>query len=604
MSDIIRLLPDHVANQIAAGEVVQRPASVVKELMENAIDASANLIKLIFTDAGKTLIQVVDNGTGMSPTDARMSFERHATSKIEKAEDLFHLHTKGFRGEALASIAAIGHVDLKSRTKDTDLGTHIRIEGSEVVDQESVVAPIGTSVAVKRLFYNIPARRKFLKSDSVETRHILNEFQRIALAHPDIEFHCYHNDNEIYNLGTTNLRQRVVAIFGKKTNEKLVPIDEKTAMVSIKGFVAKPEFARKKRGEQFFFVNNRFIKSPYLNHAVQNAFEGLIQPGYHPSYYLYLTLDPTKIDINIHPTKTEVKFDDEKTLYAILRSTVRHSLGQYNVAPILDFEHKPELEIPYDYQNKPTSTPKIQVNPEFNPFKSGHSDTFSHRKEKQGEQAWEALYSDLSSALDNGDPEKDENILFKVGNESSSTFQIHNKYIISCIKSGTVYIHQNLAHQRILYEKYLEQITVKETMSQQLLFPLSISFSKTDILLISELLEELTNLGFVFDDFEDEIVTVKGIPVGVPESQVSMVLEQLLDDIKNDVPDTSLSPSDIMAKSLAKSLAIKTGTKITQEEQESLVNNLFRCKQPELSPFGKRTFITIKTEEVDQMFGR
>ncbi|MCL4160402.1 UNVERIFIED_CONTAM: hypothetical protein GTU68_012302, partial [Idotea baltica] len=333
MSDIIQLLPDHVANQIAAGEVVQRPASVVKELLENAIDAGATTIKLLLKDAGKTLIQVIDDGKGMSATDTRMCFERHATSKIKKAEDLFNLSTKGFRGEALASIAAIAHVELKTKQENQELGTCLKIEGSKIISQDFISTGKGTSLAVKNLFYNIPARRNFLKSDTVETRHIIDEFQRVALAHPNIAFLLHHNNNEVYHLKSSNLRKRIVAIFGTKMNEKLVPIDEQTDILTIEGFVAKPEFSKRKRGEQFFFVNNRFIKSSYLNHAVVNAFDGLLEAGCHPSYFLYLTVPANTIDINIHPTKTEIKFDNEKALYAMLRATVKHSLGQYNVAP-------------------------------------------------------------------------------------------------------------------------------------------------------------------------------------------------------------------------------------------------------------------------------
>jgi DNA mismatch repair protein MutL len=368
MSDIIHLLPDHVANQIAAGEVVQRPASVVKELLENAIDAKATIIKLLVKEAGKTAIQIIDNGNGMSITDARLSFERHATSKINSADDLFKLQTKGFRGEALASIAAIAHVDLRTKQESDEVGTLIVIEGSKVIKQEPVATPTGTSISVKNLFYNIPARRNFLKSDTVETRHIVNEMQRVALAHPEITFYMYHNDNEVYHLPKSNLKQRIIAVFGKKTNEKLVPITEKTAIVTINGFVAKPEFAKKSRGEQFFFVNNRFIKTAYLNHAVKVAFEGLIANNQHPSYFLFLKVPTESVDINIHPTKTEVKFDNEKDLYAIIRATVKHSLGQYNVAPVLDFNRDSSMDVPYSFKTKKQTEPGIKVDRNFNPF--------------------------------------------------------------------------------------------------------------------------------------------------------------------------------------------------------------------------------------------
>ncbi len=373
MADIIQLLPDHVANQIAAGEVVQRPASVVKELLENAIDANATVIKLIIKDAGKTLVQVIDNGKGMSTTDARLSFERHATSKIRTADDLFHLHTKGFRGEALASIAAIAHVELKTKQEQDEVGNSIVIEGSSVVSQEIVVTPKGTSISVKNLFFNIPARRNFLKSNTVELRHVIDEFHRVALAHPNISFALYNNGSETFNLPISNYRQRIVNIFGNKTNEKLVPVEEETEVLKISGFVGKPEYAKKTRGEQYFFVNDRFIKSPYLNHAISSAFEGLLKSGNHPSYFLNLTVNPQTIDINIHPTKTEIKFDDEHTLYALLRSAVKHSLGQFNIAPVLDFERDASLDTPYHFNNKESSTPVIEVDRSFNPFKESYA---------------------------------------------------------------------------------------------------------------------------------------------------------------------------------------------------------------------------------------
>ena len=602
MSDIIQLLPDHVANQIAAGEVVQRPASVVKELLENAIDADATDIKLIIKDAGKILIQVIDNGKGMSQTDARLSFERHATSKIRKAEDLFNIHTKGFRGEALASIAAIAHVDLKTKQAETDLGTYIKIEGSTLISQENSATSNGTSIAVKNLFYNIPARRNFLKSNTIETRHIVNEFQRVALAHPKISFSFYHNENEIYNLISSNLRQRIVAILGKKTNEKLVPINEVTDVVEIKGFVAKPEFAKKKRGEQFFFVNDRFIKNAYLNHAVTSAFESLLSGGYYPTYFLFLKVPTKSIDINIHPTKTEIKFDDEKTLYAILRSTIKHSLGQYNVAPVLDFERSASFDTPYEFKNKSTSTPKVTVDPNFNPFKSEEQKSINFPYKRESSQKWESLYTGLDIENINVDSETVNSKLFSESTSNSKTYQIHNKYIVSSIKSGIVYINQNLAHQRVLYEEFLENITVKEAMSQQLLFPLEISFNKSDISLIKEIKEDLVSVGFLFDSILDETIVVKGMPVNITESQITIIIEQLLEDIKNDIPDASFSQLDIMAKSLAKSLAIKTGSKLDLKEQEELVNKLFSCKQPDLSPFGKTTFVTININEIDKKF--
>lgn len=598
MSDIIQLLPDHVANQIAAGEVVQRPSSVVKELLENSIDADANSIKLILKDAGKTLIQVIDNGKGMSVTDARLSFERHATSKIRSAEDLFQLGTKGFRGEALASIAAIAHVEMKTCLADEDLGTHIKIEGSKLGHQEMTATPTGTSISVKNLFYNIPARRKFLKSDSVETRHIIDEFQRVALAHPEISFSLHHNGNEVYRLQDSNLRKRIVAIFGAKINERLVPIEENTDMMSISGFIAKPEFAKKKRGEQFFFVNNRFVKSSYLHHAVSSAFENLLEQGSHPSYFLYLEVPTDSIDINIHPTKTEIKFDDEKAMYAILRATVKHSLGQYNIAPVLDFNRDATLDTPYKLsKNSSTpSIPKITVDPTFNPFKS-NSHSPSNYIPKKSIESWESLYVSSEEAV------KQEE-LFQSEPETSTqkTFQVQKKYILSSIKSGVVLIHQSLAHQRILYEDLLVKVEQEEVHSQQLLFPITISFSSSDIETIYSLKADLESVGFAFSEFTKESVTINGTPTSISESMVTIILEELLENVNLDVPEADYNPFDMMAKSLARSLSIKTGTFLSQREQENIVNDLFSCKEPSLSPNGRRTFKTLTIAEIDQLF--
>ena len=602
MSDIIQLLPDHVANQIAAGEVVQRPASVVKELLENAIDAGSTNIKLLLKDAGKTLIQVIDDGKGMSGTDARMCFERHATSKIQKAEDLFNLSTKGFRGEALASIAAIAHVELKTKQEGEELGTSIKIEGSKIVSQDFISTSKGSSIAVKNLFYNIPARRNFLKSDTVETRHIVDEFQRVALAHPTIAFLMHHNDNEVYHLKGSNLRKRIVSIFGTKMNEKLVPINEQTDIVAIEGFVAKPEFSKRKRGEQFFFVNDRFIKSSYLNHAVVSAFDGLLEQGSHPSYFLYLKVPANTIDINIHPTKTEIKFDNEKALYAMLRATIKHSLGQYNVAPLLDFNRDANLDIPYhlNTNTKSTKTPHISVDPDFNPFREeAHKEVHTPFRNEQKTESWESLYTSVAVT-----EEEKQSELFDNQQEikTQKTFQIQRKYLLSSIKSGVVLINQSLAHQRVLYEEFLESITVKEANSQQLLFPVNISFTSAEIEMIYTIKTELENAGFSFDEFTKDSVTIKGIPVSVTESKITIILEELLSDIDLEVPGASFSHFDVMAKSFARTLSIKTGTQLSEKEQEGLVNDLFSCKEPTTSPFGKPTFKTLTLNEIDNLF--
>ncbi|MBP2282926.1 DNA mismatch repair protein MutL [Flavobacterium sp. CG_23.5] len=611
MSSIIQLLPDHVANQIAAGEVVQRPASVVKELLENAVDARATDIKLILKDAGKALVQVIDNGLGMSVTDARLCFERHATSKIRQAEDLFSLHTKGFRGEALASIAAIAHMEMKTKQDQEELGTHIVIEGSKFVSQDVAVLPKGTSFAVKNLFFNIPARRNFLKSDTVEYRHVIDEFQRVALAHPKIHFTFYHNGSEMFNLPPSTLRQRIVNVFSGKTNEKLVPVQEETEIVSIQGFVSKPEFAKKNRGEQFFFVNDRFIKSGYLHHAVMAAYDGILKDGAQPSYFLYLTVPPNTIDINIHPTKTEIKFDDEHALYAILRASIKHSLGQFNVAPVLDFDRDSNLDTPYHYKDLEGATPTIQVDGNFNPFSDDKPNKhFSNYKKPESTANWESLYVGLKQESDEighitFENEEVTSSLFndeEVEHAVHKTYQIHKKYIVTSIKSGMVIVDQQRAHQRVLYEQFLVNMTVLQASSQQLLFPLNLFFSSSEMELIAELQFSLMNTGFVFEENNTDHVVISGIPVNVTESEVSIVLEQLLSDLQDGIPESSFSQNDTIAKSMAKSLAVKTGTHLTEKEQENLVNGLFACKEPNVSPFHKPTFITMRVEDLDKKF--
>ncbi|MDT7829973.1 DNA mismatch repair endonuclease MutL [Pricia sp. S334] len=609
MADIIKLLPEHVANQIAAGEVVQRPASVVKELLENALDAGAQTVKLIVKDGGKVLIQVVDDGAGMSATDARLSFSRHATSKIQKAEDLFNLDTKGFRGEALASIAAIAHVEMQTKPDNEEVGTHLRIEGSEVVFQEATVTPKGTSIAVKNLFFNIPARRNFLKSNQVELRHITDEFHRVALAHPNVAFHFYHNGSELFNLPVDNRRKRIVNIFGNRMNPKLVPVEEETPIVTIKGFITKPEFAKKSRGEQFFFVNHRFIKSPYLHHAIVAAFEGLIKSDTYPGYFLYLEVDPSSLDINIHPTKTEVKFDDEHSLYAILRSTVKHSLGQFNVAPALDFDRDPNLETPYGFQNKSAVLPKVSVDAGFNPFQEKR--TPSYRKQDAD---WESLY--IATKTESDDDQTGPSIsyesdiitgsIFDGEKETpetvATTFQIRRKYVVATIKSGMVVIDQSRAHQRVLYERFLKNSTIKQAVSQQLLFPLTLSFSISEIKVLQEIEDILVSVGFIFEKIVGESITVSGVPLLVAESEVGMVLDQLISDYQQELTGDSFSHTDMLSKTLAKTLSVKTGEMLDQQSQLALVNDLFACKESMTSPFNKPVYITITENDIDKKF--
>lgn len=619
MSGIIQLLPDHVANQIAAGEVVQRPASVVKELVENAVDANATEIKLIVKDAGKTLIQVIDNGKGMNVTDARLCFERHATSKIRHAEDLFALHTKGFRGEALASITAVAHVELKTKQDQEELGTHIIIEGSKFVSQEVAVLPKGTSFLVKNLFFNIPARRNFLKSDNVELKHIIDEFERVALAHPAIHFVLISNGAEIFNLPSSNYRQRIVNIFGGKTNEKLVPVNEETEIITISGFVGKPEFAKKNRSEQFFLVNDRFIKSSFLHHAVMSAYDGLLKDGNQPSYFLYLQVPTHTIDINIHPTKTEVKFDDEQALYAILRSAVKHSLGMFNVAPVLDFERDATLDTPYAYKDIKSDVPLIQVDSTFNPFvkdtkksssSSNVSSGFSTYKKQDTTSNWESLYVGLKQdtfEVDNHTFETEEAVTSKLfDDEVTETkallYQLNRKYIINSIKSGLLVIHQNRAHQRILYEQFLTNITIHHASSQQLIFPLCLHLGREEVLYLKELQPNLEGLGFAFESIALDEVRIIGLPVQVKESEVVAILNDLIHNLQQNIPEDSFSLSDSIAKFMAKSVAIKSGKTLNEIELSNIVNGLFACKEPNFSPFNQPIFITLTTDELDKRF--
>ena len=612
MADIIQLLPDHVANQIAAGEVVQRPASVVKELLENAVDAGATTIRLNVKDGGRTLIQVIDNGRGMSDTDTRMSFERHATSKINSAQDLFNLKTKGFRGEALASIAAIAHVEMHSREQGAELGTQIRIEGGKLVSQEVTAVAEGTSVAVKNLFFNIPARRNFLKSDQVELRHITDEFQRVALAHPQIGFEYYHNGSALFNLAPAELRKRIVQVFGRKTNEKLVPLNEGTPNLEISGFICKPQFAKKSRGEQFFFVNDRFIKSSYLNHAVISAFEGLIKPEAYPGYFIYLTLDPGSIDINIHPTKTEIKFDDEHTIYAILRSAIKHSLGQFSVAPVLDFERDSNLDTPYDYRNKGADLPQVSVDRMYNPFKEGAGQMGAKFSGKAEPASWEALYTEIEPAADleagfSTLKLESEMITGKIFEESEqdrgvTTLQLGRKYILTTIKSGVLLIDQARAHQRVLYEKFLKNLTMKETVSQQLLFPLALSFSRPEMVVLSEMQESLQDLGFAFEEFGQEQLKLSGIPNMIGEAQIGVVLDGLIANYQDELAEEGFSQADFLAKSLCATLAVRSGESLNTASQVGLVNDLFACKESGLSPFNKTIFITISEHDIDKKF--
>ena len=598
MDNLIKLLPEHVANQIAAGEVVQRPSSVVKELLENSIDSGAKKISLLIKESGRTLIQVVDNGCGMSEKDALICFQRHSTSKITNAADLFNLSTKGFRGEALASIAAISHTELITKNNTSEIGTFIKIEGNKITQNKSIVANEGSSISVKNLFYNVPARRNFLKSDNVEVRHIINEFHRVALAHPEIHFEFENNENQLFSLPISNIRQRIVNIFGSKSNEKLVPVNETTEVLKLSGFIFKPEFSKKSRGEQFFFVNNRFIKSPYLNHAVNSAFEGLINTGYNASYFLFLDVDPKRIDINIHPTKTEIKFDDDHTIYAILRSAIKHSLGQFNISPILDFDRDKNLDIPYKYASM-TSTNNIdvEVNHNFNPFDKNQNElNFKDLNQSKDNQQLEysAFQGELNTQLDlDGD---------LTNKSSSSVFQLKNKYLVNKIKSGLVIINQNRAHQRILYENFLKYITVQGNDSQKLIYPVEVQLSIKEIAIIENFKTQLNNSGFLFDTINNETLSFSSLPSSIEKENLESIIRSLLDNINNEIPDDNFSQTDMISKSLSKSMAIKNGQHLSASEMDFIVNGLFACKEPNISPFNKRTYITLTKEDLDNKF--
>ena len=580
--DIIQLLPDHVANQIAAGEVIQRPSSAVKEMLENALDAGSTEIKLFIKDAGKTLLQVIDNGSGMSKADLKMCFERHATSKIKSADDLFNIQSMGFRGEAMASIAAIAHVEVTSKLTDRELGTHLIIEGSKITTHEDCASSNGTSMKVKNLFYNVPARRNFLKSDQVEMRHIVEEFTRIALANPKVKMQLFHNNSELFHLPSSNLRQRIVNIIGDKKNETLVPIEEETTLVKITGFVGKPEAAKRTRGEQYFFVNKRFIKNQYLHHAVSKSFEEVIPYNYFPSYFINLNIDPKLIDINIHPTKTEIKFEDENAIYAIIRATVKRSLGAYNIAPSLDFSQ--ELSFDLDFSNKEPKTlrqPTIKVDSTYNPFEKKSEYKLDAAIEKEWKQPT------LSEEFDSN-------------NELNELSQIGNHFIAVPNENGLLLIHQRRAHKRILFEYFKNILSQQKGQSQQLLFPKEINLNNTELEFIVSMQKELNAVGFIFE-FKDSTLVISGIPPECQEENLHGIIENLIEQAKNS-EQLNINQKDNLAKSLATSLAISEFKKLADEEMKSLKNELLKCKSPSVCPSGKRTMINLKTADLEKYF--
>jgi DNA mismatch repair protein MutL len=615
MSDIIQLLPDNVANQIAAGEVVQRPASAVKELMENAIDAGANKIQLILKDAGKALIQVIDNGCGMSVADARMCFARHATSKVRKAEDLFAIRTMGFRGEAMASIAAIAQVEMKTRLYGDELGTLIEIEGATVTKQEPVATPEGTSICIKNLFYNTPARRNFLKSNPAEMRHIIDEFQRISLANPSIAFSMHHDGMEIFRLPSSALKQRIVHLFGNNYNERLIPVEEETTIINLKGFIGKPEFAKKTRGEQFFFVNNRFIKDAYLNHAVNKAYDELLADDNFPLYVLFIDIDPAKIDVNVHPTKTEIKYLDEKSIYAIIHSAVKRSLGRFNISPTIDFDQETAFSGMISHKAPDEIIPpSISFNPDFNPFSDskpperGFAAYRNTENREQHTKNWGSLYE-----IANHTP-TEQVVMELPGNGPEAQYapvqkqlmQLHNKYIISQIKSGLMLIDQQAAHERILYERFSLHLEDRKGASQQSLFPQTVTLSPNDYELAKSLLDDIKSLGFEVREFGKNTLVIEGIPVDLGSNQINetQLFEHLIEGFKNSQQELKLDKRDALARSMARNSAIKSGVVLGQEEMNMLIEQLFACKAPNFSISGKPVIQTMTMLEIDKKFDK
>lgn len=590
MSDLIKLLPDSVANQIAAGEVIQRPASAIKELVENSIDAGASNIQVVVKDAGKTFMQVNDNGKGMSEYDARMCFERHATSKISQADDLFSITTMGFRGEALASIASVAMVEMKTRTHDNDAGTSIEINGSKLDRQEPVACAPGTSITVKNLFFNIPARRNFLKSNTSETRHIVEEFQRIAIAHPEKSFALIQDGVQVFQLSPGNLKQRIAGIYGNSYNERVVPVQEDTTILKLDGFIVKPEFARKTRGEQYIFVNKRFIKSSYINHAITESFDAMLPTGTFPSYFLFLEIDPSKIDVNIHPTKTEIKFEDERSVYAIIRAAVKRALGKFSITPSLDFDQETAFNIPVSMYGTMPKAPEVKIDKTYNPF-------IEERKQERTRQ-WESLYpgQDVTRELTaSRTPINLPNLI-----DIRPIGQLDAKYIIAISTSGLMVIDQKRAHERVLYEQHLQSIKQSGSPSQQNLFPTTIEFPHDEAPLILELLGDLRKMGIDLREFGGNTFVLNGVPEGTKTGSEREMIEAILETYKHGGSDFKGHRVDSLLKTMVEKLAVSYGTVLNRQEQEHLLQALFKCSLPDQNPLGKPIFTLISTAELDK----
>jgi DNA mismatch repair protein MutL len=589
MSVTIHVLSDAVANQIAAGEVIQRPASIVKELMENAVDAGATIIRVIIKDAGKTLVQVVDNGKGMSETDARLCFERHATSKITSAEDLFSIQTRGFRGEALASMAAVAEITLKTRREEDELGTHVRMAGSKLELQEPVQTATGSNFQVKNLFFNIPARRKFLKSDQTELRHIITEFNHVALTHPEIECSLIHNQSDIFVLPSAKLRQRIIGVFGKSANSYLIPLESETSLINISGYIGKPEHARRTYGEQFFFVNNRFIKHPYFHKAVMSAYDQILAADHIPSYFIYFTIDPSKVDVNIHPSKTEVKFDDERAIWQIIMACVKEAIGRNNLSPTLDFSTEGVIDIPILTKDTDIKAPSIDTNPAYNPFEGEQN----YGQEKRSKPylddrftGWEQLFEPSSEA--------------KI--PANKNLQIKNKYILSPVKSGLMVVDQRRAHERILYERMLDALKKKQPLSQQSLFPETIRLNASDYQVCLEMMDNLEQLGFDIRDFGNNSIVVHGLPAEMEATDTGNKIELMIEQYKSLQGEISTGIPERIARAAARSSAIDYGKQLSEIEMQELVDQLFACSSPNYSPSGLLVVKIIELEELDKHF--